>query len=150
MAVKSIGTYDFPSKSRQELYGDDQLVHVWFQGNPWFCAAACYRAPTAMTWADFWAGMIIPWAEEDLARLAEGRTAFDAMRATFPAGTVSGAPKVRALPLIGKLETSRTGFYSGIGGTFGFDVPLDSCIALRSIVTQNLQALLPTGDGVGA
>jgi phenol/toluene 2-monooxygenase (NADH) P4/A4 len=65
MTVKSIGTYDFPSRSRQELYGDDQLVHVWFQGNPWFCSAACYRAPKAMRWADFWSQMVVPWAEED-------------------------------------------------------------------------------------
>ena len=43
MAVKSIGTYEFPSRSRQELYGDDQLVHLWFQGNMWFCASACFR-----------------------------------------------------------------------------------------------------------
>ena len=50
MAVKSIGTYEFPSRSRQELYGDDQLVHLWFQEDMWFCAAACFRAPRAMTW----------------------------------------------------------------------------------------------------
>lgn len=65
MAVNSIGAYDFPSKSRQELYGDDQLVHVWFRDNPWFCAAACFRAPKAMTWADFWSQLVIPFAEED-------------------------------------------------------------------------------------
>ena len=65
MAVKSIGAYDFPSKSRQELYGDDQLVHVWFQGNPWFCAAGCFRAPKAMTWGDFWSQVVVPFAEED-------------------------------------------------------------------------------------
>jgi phenol hydroxylase P4 protein len=65
MAVKSIGTYDFPSRSRQELYGDDQLVHLWFQENPWFCAAACFRAPKAMTWGDFWNALVVPYAEED-------------------------------------------------------------------------------------
>ena len=65
MAVKTISTYDFPSRSRQELYGDDQLVHVWFKDNPWFCAAACFRAPKAMTWGDFWSQLVIPFAEED-------------------------------------------------------------------------------------
>jgi phenol/toluene 2-monooxygenase (NADH) P4/A4 len=65
MAVNSIGTYDFPSRSRQELYGDDQLVHLWFQENMWFCAAACFRAPKAMTWGDFWNGLVVPYAEED-------------------------------------------------------------------------------------
>lgn len=65
MAVRSIGTYDFPSRSRQELYGEDQLVHVWWRDNPWFSAAACFRAPRAMTWADFRAAMLDPWAGAD-------------------------------------------------------------------------------------
>src|SRR5664279_450678 len=65
MAVRSIGEYDFPSRSRQELYGDDQLVHLWWRDNPWFCAAACFRAPKAMTWGDFRAAMVDPWASGD-------------------------------------------------------------------------------------
>ena len=66
MAVRAIvETYEFPSRSRQELYGDDQLVHVWWQNNLWFCAAACFRAPKAMTWADFEAGVVAPWAAGD-------------------------------------------------------------------------------------
>jgi phenol/toluene 2-monooxygenase (NADH) P4/A4 len=65
MAVRAIGEYDFPSRSRQELYGDDQLVHVWWRDNPWFCAAACFRAPKAMTWSDFRAAMVDPWASCD-------------------------------------------------------------------------------------
>jgi phenol hydroxylase P4 protein len=65
MTVKSIGAYEFPSRSRQELYGDDQLVHVWFTDTLWFAAAACFRAPRAMTWADFWNGVVVPFAEED-------------------------------------------------------------------------------------
>ncbi len=65
MAVKAIGEYRFPSRSRQELYGDDQLVSVWFADNPWWCAAAMFRAPQAMTWGDFWTQMVVPYAEED-------------------------------------------------------------------------------------
>ncbi|MFV0461988.1 MAG: phenol hydroxylase subunit P4 [Nostocoides sp.] len=65
MSVKSIGEYAFPSRSRQELYGEDQLVHVWFKENAWYCAAACFRAPKAMTWGDFWNGLVVPYAEED-------------------------------------------------------------------------------------
>lgn len=65
MSVRAIGTYDFPSRSRQELYGDDQLVHVWWRDNPMFCAAACFRAPKAMTWGEFRAGMLDPWASSD-------------------------------------------------------------------------------------
>jgi phenol hydroxylase P4 protein len=65
MAVKSIGTYDFPSKSREELYGDDMLVHVWWKDNPMFVAAACFRAPKAMSWGDFRGAILDPWAHSD-------------------------------------------------------------------------------------
>lgn len=53
MAVRAIGEYKFPSRSRQELYGDDQLVNVWWKGNPFFVSAAMFRFPKAMPWADF-------------------------------------------------------------------------------------------------
>lgn len=65
MSVKSLGEYDFPSRSRQELYGDDQLVTVWFQDTMWFASPAMFRAPRDMTWADFRAEMFVPFAEED-------------------------------------------------------------------------------------
>lgn len=65
MSVKSIGAYAFPSRSRQELYGDDQLLHVWWRNNPFLSAAATFRAPRAMTWADFRAGLVDPWASTD-------------------------------------------------------------------------------------
>lgn len=65
MAVKSIGTYEFPSRSRQELYGDDQLVHVWWKGNLWFCAAAAFRAPKAMSWGDFYNALVVPFMSGD-------------------------------------------------------------------------------------
>ncbi|GAA0672024.1 phenol hydroxylase subunit P4 [Streptomyces thermocarboxydovorans] len=65
MALRAIGTYEFPSSSRQELYGEDQLVHVLWRNNMTFCAAACFRAPKTMTWADFTAGMVEPWAASD-------------------------------------------------------------------------------------
>jgi phenol hydroxylase P4 protein len=65
MAVRAIGEYKFPSRSAQEHYGDDQLVHVWWQDNLWFCAAGCFRAPRAMTWADFTAALVFPWASGD-------------------------------------------------------------------------------------
>jgi phenol/toluene 2-monooxygenase (NADH) P4/A4 len=75
MAVRSIGEYRFPSRSRQELYGDDQLVHVWWRGNLWFVAAACFRAPKAMSWNDFLAGMVHP--------LFSGDPDFDAAGTAF-------------------------------------------------------------------
>jgi anthranilate synthase component 1 len=84
------------------------------------------------------------------ARLRENQNVFDAIRATFPAGTVSGAPKIRAMQIIAELEKARRGFYSGIVGYFGFDGALDSCIALRSIVLKNNKAYFQTGAGIVA
>lgn len=57
--------YEFPSRSRQELYGDDQLVHVMWRNNRRFCAAATFRAPKAMPFADFLSAMVEPWAGSD-------------------------------------------------------------------------------------
>ncbi len=85
-----------------------------------------------------------------VARLREDKTSFDAIRATFPAGTVSGAPKIRAMQIIADLEKARRGFYAGIVGYFGFDGSHDSCIAIRSIVLKNGKAYLQTGAGIVA
>jgi anthranilate synthase component 1 len=82
--------------------------------------------------------------------LRDEADAFDAVRATFPAGTVSGAPKIRAMQIIADLEKSRRGFYSGIVGLFGFDGSHDSCIAIRSIVLKNGTAYFQTGAGIVA
>ena len=65
MTVKALGPYTFPAKDRQEVYGDDQLVNVLWEGNMLFCSAACFRVPRSMTWADFRAQMIDPWASAD-------------------------------------------------------------------------------------
>ena len=85
-----------------------------------------------------------------VARLREDKNVFDAIRATFPAGTVSGAPKIRAMQIIAELEKARRGFYAGIVGYFGFDGSHDSCIAIRSIVLKNGKAYLQTGAGIVA
>jgi anthranilate synthase component 1 len=85
-----------------------------------------------------------------VAHLREDRTAFAALRATFPAGTVSGAPKIRAMQIIADLEKAKRGFYAGIVGYFGFDGSHDSCIAIRSIVLKNRKAYLQTGAGIVA
>ena len=85
-----------------------------------------------------------------VARLREDKNAFDAIRATFPAGTVSGAPKIRAMQIIADLEKSRRAFYAGIVGYFGFDGSHDSCIAIRSIILKNGRAYLQTGAGIVA
>lgn len=83
-------------------------------------------------------------------QLAAGRSAFDVMRATFPAGTVSGSPKVRAMQIINSLEKSKRCVYAGAVGYFGFDGNLDSCIALRTIVLKDGVAYVQSGGGVVA
>ncbi|MEN3370955.1 MAG: anthranilate synthase component [Verrucomicrobiota bacterium] len=85
-----------------------------------------------------------------VARLRKDKTAYDVMRATFPAGTVSGAPKIRAMQIISELETTKRGCYAGAVGYFGFDGALDCCIALRSIVLKDGRAYLQAGAGIVA
>ncbi|MBA2742803.1 MAG: anthranilate synthase component I [Chthoniobacterales bacterium] len=83
-------------------------------------------------------------------RLRTGHSAFDVMRATFPAGTVSGAPKIRAMQIISELEQTRRGCYAGAVGYFGFDGALDCCIALRSVVLKDGRAYVQAGAGIVA
>ncbi len=82
--------------------------------------------------------------------LPAGTSAAAVLRATFPAGTVTGAPKVRAMEIISSLEKSKRGFYAGAVCYLGHDGSLDSCIALRSVVLQDGQAHVQAGAGVVA
>jgi anthranilate synthase component 1 len=83
-------------------------------------------------------------------QIAEGKTAFDLMRATFPAGTVSGAPKVRAMQIIAEKEPVQRGFYAGALGYFGYDGNLDSCITLRTALIRGGRIHIQAGGGVVA
>src|SRR6266481_5069294 len=83
-------------------------------------------------------------------RLRSGCSAFDLLKATFPAGTVSGAPKIRAMQIISELEKTRRGCYAGAVGYFGFDGNLDSCIALRCAVLKKGRAYVQAGAGIVA
>jgi len=83
-------------------------------------------------------------------RLRDGEDAISLLEATFPAGTVSGAPKVRAMQLISQIEGTRRGVYAGALGYVGFDGSLDTCIALRTIVMRDGVALLQAGAGIVA
>jgi anthranilate synthase component 1 len=82
--------------------------------------------------------------------LRADRDAYDVMRATFPAGTVSGSPKVRAMQLINQLEKNKRGTYAGAVGYFGFDGNHDSCIALRTVALKDGKAFVQAGAGVVA
>lgn len=85
-----------------------------------------------------------------MGRLAEGKTALDALRAGLPAGTVSGAPKVRAMQIIDEFEPHRRGPYAGAVGYIDFTGNMDTCIALRTLVMQGQTASLQAGAGIVA
>jgi anthranilate synthase component 1 len=87
-------------------------------------------------------------------RLRAGLDGFDLLRATFPAGTVSGAPKIRAMEIIEELEALRRGPYAGAVGYFGFPVNgqgnMDFCITIRTIVLRGECAFIQAGAGIVA
>jgi len=83
-------------------------------------------------------------------KLRAGLSAVDALRACFPAGTLSGAPKVRAMEIIEELEPSRRGIYGGCVLYADFSGNLDSCITIRSMVAQNGQGHIQAGAGIVA
>jgi anthranilate synthase component I len=81
-------------------------------------------------------------------RLAPGRDALDVLRATFPAGTLSGAPKVRAMQIIDELEPERRGIYGGAIGYIGFDGNMDVAIAIRTVVDRGGELHVQAGAGI--
>src|SRR5262245_25921184 len=81
-------------------------------------------------------------------RLAPGKSALDALRACVPAGTVSGAPKVRAMQIIDEIEPHRRGPYAGAVGYIDFTGNMDTCIALRTLVLQGTKVYLQAGAGI--
>lgn len=80
--------------------------------------------------------------------IAEGKNQFDVMKACFPAGTVSGAPKIRAMEIIDELEPERRGPYAGAVGYFGFSGNMDFCITIRTFVIQGNDLWVQAGAGV--
>jgi anthranilate synthase component 1 len=87
---------------------------------------------------------------EVVGELSAEHDAFDLLRATFPAGTVSGAPKVRAMEIIDELEGTRRGPYAGAVGYFSYSGSMDMCIAIRTIFFKNQTAFLQAGAGIVA
>ena len=83
-------------------------------------------------------------------KLRPDMSALDALRATFPAGTVSGAPKIRAMEIIAELEGTQRSIYAGAVGHVGFNGDLDTCIALRTMVVRDGVAYVQAGGGVVA
>jgi anthranilate synthase component 1 len=83
-------------------------------------------------------------------RLAPGRDRLDALKATFPAGTLTGAPKIRAMQILGGLEPTRRGLYGGAVGYLDFAGNLDFCIAIRTIAMHGQHAAVQAGAGIVA
>ncbi|NOU01801.1 MAG: anthranilate synthase component I, partial [Gallionella sp.] len=84
------------------------------------------------------------------ATLKQGLNAMDVLKATFPAGTVSGAAKVRAMEIIDELEPSKRGIYAGAVGYLGFNGDMDLAIALRTAVVKNNMLYAQAGAGIVA
>jgi anthranilate synthase component 1 len=82
--------------------------------------------------------------------LADGRSALDVFRAVFPAGTMTGAPKVRAMEIIAELENRRRGVYAGAVGYLDFAGNLDFCITIRTVLIENGRAYVQAGAGIVA
>jgi anthranilate synthase component I len=106
------------------------------------------RVPTYMTLERFSHVMHLVSAVEG--ELASGRDQLDALAACFPAGTVSGAPKVRAMQLIAELENRRRGAYAGAVGYLDFAGNLDFCITIRTVVIEQGRAYVQAGAGIVA
>jgi anthranilate synthase component 1 len=112
------------------------------------CAFGTVRVEELMTIEQY--SHVIHIVSEVKGRLAPDKDAFDALRACFPAGTVSGAPKVRAMEIIEELEPTRRGVYAGAVGYFSFSGDMDTCIAIRTIVIKNGTAYIQAGAGIVA
>lgn len=85
-----------------------------------------------------------------IGRKAKGKDIFDVLEASFPAGTVTGAPKIRAMEIIDELEPTRRGPYAGMVGYFSFSGNLDSCITIRTLIIKGARAYVQAGAGIVA
>ena len=112
------------------------------------CDYGTVRVPTFMTLERYSHVMHMVSVVEG--QLAEGCDRLDALVSCFPAGTVSGAPKVRAMQIINELEPTRRGLYAGAVGYLDFAGNLDFCIAIRSILLEGGKAYIQSGGGIVA
>lgn len=80
--------------------------------------------------------------------LDKDKTIYQALRSVFPAGTLSGAPKIRAMQIISELEPDCRGPYGGVVGYFGYDGSLDSCITIRTALVRDGKAYVQAGAGI--
>lgn len=112
------------------------------------CASKSVTVPQLMTIEKY--SHVIHIVSSVIGRLNPGTDAFDLFRACFPAGTVSGAPKVRAMEIIDEMETTARGTYAGAVGYFSFSGNMDMAITIRTIVIKNGIAYVQAGAGIVA
>jgi len=112
------------------------------------CEAGTVGVPELMTVHRF--SHVMHLVSRVTGRLAAGRDSFDALRAAFPAGTVTGAPKVRAMQIIDALEPDRRGPYAGAVCYIDYSGNLDSCIIIRTMVAEGGRAWVQAGGGIVA
>lgn len=108
--------------------------------------SASVNVPVFMTIEHF--SHVMHIVSEARARLKKGKDIFSAFTSCFPAGTVSGAPKVRAMQIINELEREGRGIYAGSVGYFSFTNSLDTCIIIRTIIFKNKRAYIQAGAGI--
>lgn len=112
------------------------------------CKFGTVRVPVMMAVERF--SHVMHIVSDVVGELNEDMDAFALLQATFPAGTVSGAPKVRAMEIIEELETSRRGPYAGAVGWIGYDGNMDTCITIRTIVMKGETCYVQAGAGIVA
>jgi anthranilate synthase component I len=112
------------------------------------CGAGTVRVPELMMIERY--SHVMHIVSDVVGEIDVTRDSYDVMRATFPAGTVSGAPKIRAMEIIAELEKAKRGPYAGAVGYFSFDGNLDSCIVIRTIVLDGNRAYVQAGAGIVA
>jgi anthranilate synthase component 1 len=112
------------------------------------CEVGSVRVPQFMTLERY--SHVMHLVSRVEGRLADGRDRLDALEATFPAGTLTGAPKIRAMQIVGTLEPTRRGLYGGAVGYLDFAGNLDFCIAIRTITMRDGTAELQAGAGIVA
>ena len=108
--------------------------------------SASVTVPVFMTIEHF--SHVMHIVSETRAHLKKGKDIFSAFISCFPAGTVSGAPKVRAMQIINELERQERGIYAGSVGYFSFTNSLDTCIIIRTIIFKNKKAYIQAGAGI--
>jgi anthranilate synthase component 1 len=112
------------------------------------CIPGSVKVPTFMSVEKY--SHVMHLVSEVTGRVGPDKNAFDLLKACFPAGTVSGAPKIRAMELIDQLETQKRGPYAGAVGYFGYSGNMDMAITIRTIVLKGQEAWIQVGAGIVA